>query len=125
MSYFRRKCSGILETDDAFFQPVVILLLHEDTVVITPALTRLDRSRISALLSTSALSKSRLRLSSQLSHTNQTPGLRENKREAGRLPGRHFTLRTSSPPMLTRPSALIFIGQWAVAFPSYHKLPAA
>lgn len=28
MSYFRRKSSRILKTDDAFFQPVVILLLH-------------------------------------------------------------------------------------------------
>lgn len=30
MSYFRRKRSRILETDDAFFQPIVILLLHQD-----------------------------------------------------------------------------------------------
>lgn len=49
MSYFRRKCSRILETDDAFFQSVVIVLLHKDIVVITLALTQLDSSCISVL----------------------------------------------------------------------------
>lgn len=46
MSYFRRKCSRILETDDASFQPVVILL-HRDIVVITLGLTQLDSSQVS------------------------------------------------------------------------------
>lgn len=58
MSYFRRKCSGILETDDAFSQPAVILLLHEDIVVITLGLTQLDSSRISVLIFISSFGKS-------------------------------------------------------------------
>lgn len=65
MSYVRRKCSRILETDDAFFQPVVILLLHEDIVVITLGLTQLDGSHISVLLFIPSFGKS-LQIEAQL-----------------------------------------------------------
>lgn len=50
MSYFRRKRSRILETDDAFFQPIVILLLHQGIAVIALAFTPLDSSRILVLV---------------------------------------------------------------------------
>lgn len=65
MSYFSRKCSRILETDDAFFQPVVILLLHEDIVVITLGLTQLDSSHISVLFFIPSFGKS-LQIEAQL-----------------------------------------------------------
>lgn len=45
MSYFQRKPSGILETDAASFQPILILL-PDDTVAIILGLTQLDRAAL-------------------------------------------------------------------------------
>lgn len=45
VSYFQRKPSGILETDAASFQPILILL-PDDTVAIILGLTQLDRAAL-------------------------------------------------------------------------------